>query len=271
MSALRRPVVLVVSITLALLAAACSTSSSSTATTGTTEPGSTTGASIPAGTITVAAASSLTEAFTRIGADFEAANPGTKVQLTFDSSSTLVKQLGEGAPIDVLATADESSMKKAIDAGTVGAPTIFATNDLAIVTKPGNPLGITGLADLTKAATVSLCVDTAPCGALAAKAFTSAGVTVDESKVSRGQNVKATLTAVTEGDADVAIVYVTDARRAAAKVATVTIPPTQNQQTRYPIAPAARSPQQALAAAFVAFVAGPRGQGVLRDAGFGAP
>ena len=57
------------------------------------------------GPVTVFAASSLTETFTQIGKDFEAANPGAKVTFNFGGSSTLATQINQGAPADVFASA----------------------------------------------------------------------------------------------------------------------------------------------------------------------
>src|SRR5262245_28767808 len=70
-------------------------------------------------TITVFAAASLTEAFRTIGKDFETAHPGTKVDFNFAGSSTLARQIIEGAPADVFASADDENMKKVVDAGDV--------------------------------------------------------------------------------------------------------------------------------------------------------
>ena len=87
-----------------------------------------------------------------------------------------------------------------------------------IVTKPGNPEKIKTLADLANVRTVSLCGETVPCGKYAAQILQTAGVTIPETKVTRGQDVKATLAAVSPGDADAAIVYVTDAKAAGSAV-----------------------------------------------------
>ena len=117
------------------------------------------------GTITVSAAASLTGAFGTIKDDFVAANPGATVTINFGSSGTLGTQIEEGAPVDVAAFADEANMKKLADKSLVlGSSQIFATNQLVIVTKPGNPKGVSTLADLAAGGTISLCVDTAPCG-----------------------------------------------------------------------------------------------------------
>ena len=78
--------------------------------------------------LNVYAAASLTETFGELEKTFEAANPGVDVRFNFAGSQDLVTQLGEGADVDVLATANESTMKKAADASQVDAQTIFVTN-----------------------------------------------------------------------------------------------------------------------------------------------
>ena len=98
------------------------------------------------------AAASLTESFTEVGEAFTAANPDAEATFSFDASSALVQQITEGAPADVFASADTANMDKLTDAGLNGSePVIFATNLLTIIVAPGNPLGITGVADLANA------------------------------------------------------------------------------------------------------------------------
>src|SRR5437879_13522761 len=105
-----------------------------------------------AGAITVFAASSLTDAFTKAGAVFEGRVPGADITFNFGSSSTLATQITNGAPADVFASADEPNMQKIVDANLLdGAPAAFATNRLAIAVAPGNPKNIAALADLARA------------------------------------------------------------------------------------------------------------------------
>ena len=86
------------------------------------------------------AAASLTETFTTLAKEFEADHPGVDVKLAFDSSATLAEQVTQGAPADVLATADEDTMQTVVDAGgTEGDPQVFATNHLQLVVPPGQP------------------------------------------------------------------------------------------------------------------------------------
>jgi molybdate transport system substrate-binding protein len=152
-----------------------------------------------------------------------------------------------------------------------GTPVTFARNRLEIVVKPGNPLGIHTLADLTKASVVSICVPTAPCGSTAQEALTKAGVTLATSKVSLGANVDATLAQVTTGDADATIVYVTNAVSVGAQGVAVPIPPSQNVSTSYPIAVLTTAPDRPLASAWVAYVLGPVGRTTLLRAHFLPP
>ena len=224
------------------------------------------------GTITVSAASSLTEAFTRIGEAFAAANPGAEATFNFGASSALSAQILDGAPADVYASADEANMALLTDADLIAAePEVFARNELAIVTKPDNPEGISGLTDLADVGVVALCGEEVPCGKLAKQALDGAGVSIPESSVTRGHDAKATLTAVAEGDAVAGIVYVTDAEAAADSVEAVAIPAAQNVFAVYPIGVIAASESSDVAAAFMDYVLGDSGQAVLEQLGFLPP
>jgi molybdate transport system substrate-binding protein len=254
----------------ALFVAGCSSDdepSSSTTSAGTSE--TTAPVSDLEGTLTVSAAASLTDAFTEIGDDFMADNPDVEATFNFDSSSTLVTQITEGAPADVVASADEANMGKLTGAGLIaGEPEVFARNELVIVTKPGNPEGVESLADLADVGVVSLCAPEVPCGKYADQILTTAGVSIPESSVTRGQNVTATLGAVTEGDAVAGIVYKSDVVRAGDAVEAVTIPAEQNVIAVYPIGVVKATADADAATAFMDHVLSPDGQDVLARHGF---
>ncbi|MDP1795438.1 MAG: molybdate ABC transporter substrate-binding protein [Acidimicrobiales bacterium] len=221
-----------------------------------------------ADTITVSAATSLTNAFNEIATAFNVGHPFVNVNLNYGASTALADAIVGGAPADVFASADQSNMTKLQRAGLVfGDPTTFAHNKLAIVTKPGNPAGIKSAADLPNAGVISLCALEVPCGKYAAQALVSAKVTIDESRVTRGQNVAATLDQVAEGDAVAAIVYVTDALAKADRVDTVAIPETQNVIAAYPIAKIGPADKPG-AKAFIKFVKAKTGQRILKKYGF---
>ena len=224
------------------------------------------------GTITVSAAASLTEAFTKMGADFEKANAGTTVTFNFAASSALVQQIQGGAPADVFASADGTNMQKLVSGDQVTAePTVFAANELTVVVKRGNPEKVKSLADLADLGTISLCADAVPCGKYAQQALSQAGVTISPEKITKGADVKATLSAVATGDADAAIVYTTDVKAAGSSAQAVRIPAWLNVYAVYPIAPIAASSNQDLADAFVKYTVSPAGQKTLASYGFLPP
>jgi molybdate transport system substrate-binding protein len=248
----------------ALTLAACGSSSSASTTT-------TSGASLT-GSITVSAASSLTRAFTQLGTMFRAVHPGTTVAFNFGSSGALATQIQQGAPADVFASASPVNMASVQTSGDIeGTPVIFARNSLEIVVKPGNPLGIHSLADLTKANVVAICIASAPCGATAEQALGKAHVDIPTSKVTIGQDVDTTLGQVTTGDADAAVVYVTNAKGIGTQGVGVPIPVSLNVTTRYPIAVVRSTTNRTVAQAWITYVLSPAGQRVLRQASFLPP
>ena len=217
------------------------------------------------------AAASLTDAFTEIGTAFTAANPDATATFSFDASSALVTQITEGAPADVFASADVTNMDKLVEAGLNGtAPEVFATNLLAIIVAPDNPLGITGVADLADAdIKTAICAAEVPCGRYAAEIFANAGVTV--TPVTLEQNVRGVVTKVTAGEADAGIVYVTDVLAAGDQAELVEIPEDINVLAEYPIATVSESANPEVAEAFVDFVPSPEAQELLGEFGFDAP
>ena len=223
------------------------------------------------GSITVLTAASLTESFTRIGQDFEVANPGTKVVFSYGGSSALAQQITSGAPADVFAAASPATMKTVTDAGdATGTPATFVKNQLVIAVTKGNPKGLTSLAALEKPdIKVALCAEQVPCGAAAKKALAAANVKI--TPVTLEQDVKQALAKVKLGEVDAALVYRTDAKASAADVDGVEFPESAQAINDYPIAALKDAPNAALAAVFVAYVQSAAAQKVLTDAGFQQP
>lgn len=222
------------------------------------------------GEVTVFAAASLTEAFGDLGRAFEAAYAGSKITFSFGASSTLSQQVIQDAPADVLATADEASLQRVVDAGAATGPTVFARNRLELAVGKGNPKGLARLEDLARPGIVFvLCAPEVPCGRFGAKALAGAGVTAKPRSFE--ENVKAVLTKVSLGEADAGIVYVTDVRSAGGRVEGVAIPEHQNVLASYPIAVLKDSKNPDGARAFVDFVLSDAGRRVLAGYGFLSP
>ncbi|GAB4083555.1 molybdate ABC transporter substrate-binding protein [Myceligenerans cantabricum] len=219
-------------------------------------------------TVQVLAAASLTDVFTELGARFEAEHDGVDVELSFGSSTDLAEQAADGAPGDVLATADEDSLRIATDAGAAVDPTVFATNVLVIATPPDNPAGIGSLGDLVGTTWVR-CADQAPCGKVARAVLDGHGITAEPASLE--EDVRATLDKVVAGEADAALVYATDAVAAGDAVTAVPVPGAERDKNSYLIAALDQPGDAGLAAEWIDFVTGPEGQEVLTEAGFSGP
>lgn len=222
------------------------------------------------GSVTVFAAASLTETFDALAAEFEVAHPDVDVVLNYGGSSGLATQITEGAPADVFAAANESTMTTVVEADDAADPIVFTTNTLVLVVPEGNPAGVTGLADLANPAlAVALCDQAVPCGSAAQTLLDSAGVTAAPDTLE--EDVKAVLTKVELGEADAGLVYVTDAHASGSTVEIIYVPEAQEVVNRYPIAVLTGAPNPDAAQAWVDFVLSEEGQSALADAGFVAP
>jgi molybdate transport system substrate-binding protein len=274
LSARRRGTRLVAGVCVAVVAVAltaCSSSSSSPAASGSASSGSASASAKLSGTLVVFAATSLTEAFNKIGAQFEAANPGVTVKFNYNGSSSLATSITQGAPADVFASAAPSNMKTVTDAGLAsGTAQDFARNTGEILVEKGNPKDIKSVSDLANPAIkVVVCAPEVPCGQVATAIFKKAGVTVKP--VSQETSVGGVVTKVTLGEADAGIVYVTDAKANEGKATGVPIPADQNDITAYPIAQLKDAPNPGAAAAFISYVLSPAAQQVLASFGFLPP
>jgi molybdate transport system substrate-binding protein len=224
----------------------------------------------PGGAITVAAAASLTEAFTQIGKDFQAKNPGSTVTFTFGSSATLAAQITQGAPVDVFAAASPATMKTVTGAGAADPPTNFVSNTLEIAVPKGNPHHIAGLKDFAdKSRRIALCDPSVPCGAAAVTVFKAAKIAAAPDTLE--QDVKAALQKVSRDEVDAALVYRTDVISSPDQVDGIEFPEAKLAVNRYLIAALRASKNATLAKAFVDYVLSPAGQVVLTKAGFAKP
>jgi len=233
------------------------------------------------GDLTVFAAASLTDAFTQIGDDIEADNPDITIEFNFAGSQALATQLVEGAPADVFASANNTQMQVAVDAGLITAePEVFVQNRLALVVPADNPAGIETPADLA-GDDLSLVLANAdvPVGRYARESLCAMGedpatygegfvAAVAANIASEEEDVRTVLTRVQLGEADAGIVYVSDVTEdVASDVEIIEIPDDVNILASYPIAPLDEGNQD-LAAAFIAYVLGPDGQATLEEFGF---
>lgn len=233
-------------------------------------------------TLTVYAAASLTDSFPALADAFHERQPAVTVWFNFAGSQQLAQQLANGAPGDVLASADERQMNVAVDGGRVdpGSVRTFAANSLVVVVPQGNPANISRLEDLTTPGLrLVLATPEVPVGRYT-RLFLEEASTPERlgagyrdrvlANVSSLElSVRAVLTKVALGEADAGIVYSSDVTGSAgAQVETLPIPEPLNVTSNYLIAPVNDSEQAAYAREFIAFVRSPHGQSILREFGF---
>jgi molybdate transport system substrate-binding protein len=223
------------------------------------------------GQLVVFAAASLTDAFGDIAEAVESEQPALDVALDFGPSSRLATQIAEGAPADVFASADDTTMAVAVDAGAVrGEPEVFARNRLEIAVPAGNPGRVSSLADFAdEDLLIGLCAEEVPCGHLGRDALDSAGVApaVDTNEA----DVRSLLTKIEAGELDAGLVYRTDVLAAEGAVEGIELADGQDVETTYSIASLATGDAPGTAAALVDFVLSDPGRRILRRHGFLAP
>lgn len=226
--------------------------------------------------ITVSAAASLTNAFTEIKGLFERRYPEIKVHTNFAASNPLLKQMEEGAPVDVFASADQETMdkaaaKKLVDPAT---RTDFALNDLVMVVPSDATLSLSGAEDLTSPEVKRIAVgnpDSVPAGRYAKAALTAAGLWETlKPKYVFGGSVRQALDYVGRGEVDAGFVYRTDALIGGDKMKVAAVM-SGHRPVLYPIAVATTGSNRAGAETFVAFVLSPEGRAVLSKYGFSRP
>ena len=267
----RRAAIAAVSLLSAVSLAACGGSASNSSTNAASGAASASASGVPqkaTGELKVLAAASLKASFTEIGTQLEKNNPGLHVTFDFQGSQTLVSSLSEGNAADVLATADEPTMNKAVEQKLVGERTEFATNVPTLIVPKGNPANVTGIDSSLDNAKLVVCVETAPCGHAAKELAKAYNVTLNP--VSEEQKVTDVRTKVESGEADAGVVYKTDAVAAKDKVDEISID-NKGVVNHYPIAQTAKPSNPEAAQVFINAITSKSGQDILAKYGFGKP
>mgnify|MGYP000468812115 CR=1 FL=1 len=224
----------------------------------------------------VSAAASLTDAFSDIEPAFEKAHPGVDVVMNFASSGALYRQIEQGAPADVYASANPKWMNKAVENGFVNKAdaAVFARNSLVLATPADNPAGVKTLKALSGAGVKSIGIgtpETVPAGQYAKGALVKKGVFKSLTpKMIYAESVRQVLDYLSRGEVDCGFVYRTDAVKAGDKVRIIEEVPLEKTVT-YPIAVLKESSAPDLAKAFVAFVRSDQGAALLKKRGFKKP
>lgn len=229
--------------------------------------------------LVVLGAASLKAVLEEAAAAYEDANPGVTITLSTDSSATLATQVEQGAPADVFLSADTANPQRLVDGGFAsGRPVPFARNELAVIVPADNPAGLVSAMDLARPGVKIVAAgEAAPITRYATQLVSNLArrtlapqlwsPAYEANVVSREDNVSAVLAKVELGEGDAAIVYATDAL-ASSGVTTLPIPDGANVAATYAGVVMGSAAHPAEAAAFLDWLAGPPGEGILGRAGF---
>ena len=231
------------------------------------------------GTLTILAASSLTDAFGELGNTFEEQNQGVGVKQTFGGSSDLLAQIQQGAPADVFASAAEEEMDTAQKDGLVsGTPQVFVKNREVIMVPKDNPANINSLEDMARPnIRLVLAAKDVPAAdyvvEILGKANKEYGPDFEQdvlsNVVSREADVRASVNRVAVGDADATFGYASDyTPDIRDKVKVIKIPPDLNIIATYPIVALKDAKDPELAKEWVDLVTSEEGQKVLEKWNF---
>lgn len=215
---------------------------------------------------TISAAASLTDVFTKLKTQFEAKHPGVIIHTNFAASNPLLRQILEGAPVSLFASADQATMDKAEAFIVPGTRRTFAANGLVLIT-PADQTAIKNLADCVTATRIAIGnPNSVPAGRYAREALATANLWESLSpRFIPSNSVRQVLDYVSRGEVDAGIAYATDAT-AAGNTVRVAAVLTGHTPVSYPLA--LIKPENTEARAFADFILSPQGQNILTSYGF---
>jgi molybdate transport system substrate-binding protein len=217
------------------------------------------GVAVHAATITVFAAASLTDGLKEIARDYQG-KTGDKIEFNFAASSTLERQIEEGAPADIFFSADEAKMDALDKKGLIEKKTRRSrlSNSLVIVVAADSTLSVKSPKDLTaeKIGHIALGDPQSVPAGIYAKEYLVKLHLWDEitPKVVPMENVRAALAAVESGDAEAGIVYKTDAAISKKARVAYEIPRQDGPKISYPMAVMKEAKEAKAARAFLEYL-----------------
>ncbi len=222
--------------------------------------------------ILVSAAASLSAAFKEIGTAFAATHPDVEVAFNFAASGALLQQIERGAPVDVLASADQETMDLAQQRALIvpASRRNFTSNRLVLVVPAASTLGLRRVEDLNRPEVKRIAIGNpalVPAGRYARAALGTALTEALKPRFVYAESVRQAMQYASRGEVDAAFVYASDAAGSdAVRVAATLATPAP---IAYPAAIVTASRQQAASRRFLEYLAGPQAQAVLARHRFG--
>jgi molybdate transport system substrate-binding protein len=219
------------------------------------------------GVLTIVASPSLTDAITGMAKAFMGTYPGVRVDTVFAPDSAIAD--GSAAPPRDLVVAEDPATLTT--AGITGEPKPFAVGQLVLAVRKQSLATVRGLEDLAKPGVrVAVCAATEPCGKVTAAVLAAAQVTLGDNAVEE-PDVRSALHHVTEGTADAALVYRSDAIGAGDQVITVELAVAGAAVAHFAAAVAVHAPNPGVAQVFLDYLTSEPVRAALVTDGFGPP
>ncbi|HEX9785547.1 MAG TPA: molybdate ABC transporter substrate-binding protein [Opitutaceae bacterium] len=236
----------------------------------------TTAVSAGAAHLSVFAAASLSDALQEIAPLYTKAS-GDTLTFNFGSSGALARQIGEGARADVILSADDLRLDQLEQAGMLlpGTRRTLLANTLVVVAAAEGGAAVSIPEDLTRASVRHVAIGepfTVPAGAYAKEYLQTIGMWETlHAKLVPLSNVRAVLSAVAAGNAEVGFVYKTDALISKMVRIAIEVPLADGPKISYPVAVVRESRSPDAARAFLAFLGGTEARAVFASFGFLPP
>ena len=225
-------------------------------------------------TLVVSAAADLRQALPEVARRFTL-ETGVEVVFNFGSSGLLAQQIEQGAPVDVIFSANESYVDELEEKRLVRSETraVYGRGRLVLWTRPGSDVRVQDIQDLSLSEVRRVAIanpEHAPYGLAARQALETAGLLdVVAPKLVLGENVLQALQYVESGNAEVGIVALSLVVKGGDTW--VFVPESLHQPINQTCAVIAGSAHVAEATRFVQFVNGTEGRTIMRSYGFVLP
>jgi molybdate transport system substrate-binding protein len=212
------------------------------------------------GELRLLAPTSLSEVLPVLVYQFTTSHAGVHVSTTFGPDVRTSE-----APGDVLLVEGPSALT-----GTTGPATVFANDQFVLAVAPGDPLAVGDVNDLARPGLrVARCAPTQPCGQYADALLAADGVHLAAPMLV--DDVRAAIGLVVHGQADVAMVYRTDAQQFQDTTTAVEFPESSQVLAQFQAATLSRSTNPDAAKAFVEFLGSGPAQDILSGHFFQLP
>ena len=221
--------------------------------------------------LTVSAASSLTDAFTRYGSQL----PGTGARFSFGGSDVLEAQIAQGARPDVFASANTGYPAELHRQGLAGRPVVFAANRLVIAV-PADQDRIRSIRDLARpGTTIAIGSPSVPIGSYTRQVLSRLGgaerSAILGNVASQEPDVAGIVGKVTEGAVDAGFTYATDVDATHGELKAIELPRRAQPTVAYAATVIRGSDERKQARAFIRGLLRGPGARDLREAGFEPP